>query len=153
MLGTVQHFELQVFEVWVVSSFSAVSGDLSLIFLFLFALQSISNIKSDNVSSEIANFHLQTISKHHNLMVSHQSDATIGAGNSSCLISFPGNLQRDFPSVHWCREALVLWSSLSPFTPIPVYSHFGVRLDFSMVQESVHHSQLFLFRCASISRL
>ena len=31
-------FELRVFEVWVVSSFSAASGDLTLTFLFLFAL-------------------------------------------------------------------------------------------------------------------
>ena len=31
-------FELCVFEVWVVSSFSVASGDLTLTFLFLFAL-------------------------------------------------------------------------------------------------------------------
>ena len=38
MLGTAAVFELRVFEVWVVSSFSAVSGDLTLTFLFLFSL-------------------------------------------------------------------------------------------------------------------
>ena len=56
MLGTVSHFELRVFEVWVVSYFSEVSGDLNLTFLFLFALQSAFKIKSGSISTKVANF-------------------------------------------------------------------------------------------------
>ena len=42
-----------------VLSSSAVSASLSLTFLFLSALCSTSEIKSGNVSTEVANFHLQ----------------------------------------------------------------------------------------------
>ena len=60
MLGTAEHFELRVFEVWVVSSLSSLTGDSTLTFLFLSALCSPSEIKSGSVSTEVANFHLQT---------------------------------------------------------------------------------------------
>ena len=53
MLPTAAVFELLVFEVWVVSSFSAVSGDLTLTFLFLYGTF---KIKSGNISTKVANF-------------------------------------------------------------------------------------------------
>ena len=56
MLGTAADFEFWVFEVCSVSSFSVVSGDLTLTFLFLFALSSAFKIKSGNISTKVAKF-------------------------------------------------------------------------------------------------
>ena len=60
MLPTAADFELRVFECGSVSSSSAVSADLYSTFLFVSALCSPLEIKTGNVSTEVANFPLQT---------------------------------------------------------------------------------------------
>ena len=50
----------EVLKYCIVSSLSALTGDSTLTFLFLSALCSPSEIKSGSVSTEVANFHLQT---------------------------------------------------------------------------------------------
>ena len=60
MLRTAADFELHVFEGGSVLSSSAVSTGLYLTFLFSSALCSLSEIKSGNVSTEVANFPFQT---------------------------------------------------------------------------------------------
>merc|ERR1712015_46869 len=53
-------FAFEVLKYCTVSSLSALTGDSTLTFLFLSALCSPSEINSGTVSTEVANFHLQT---------------------------------------------------------------------------------------------
>ena len=53
-------------------------------------------------------------------MVSHQSDTSIGAGNSSCLVSFPGKFIKRLPQC-------ALQHSLAHYSAVLQYHESGQR--------------------------